>query len=266
MTHPTHPTGPRRRLRRGAALLAGLAALLLALPRPAGAEDRAARARFDAAGEAFAAQRYDEAERRLEELIASEGFAPGALLNLGNAHLEQGELGRAILAYERARLLDPQDPAIERNLRHARERASVRAPATTTAERAALAWPARRWLTAGVVGLSLFVLACLAFGLLRRGRWIASGLGLASGALTAACAAALWIGTFGVDRAVVLEGSSTARISPFAEAEPVFDAAEGETVEALEAHEGFLRVRRADGSEGWLPDRSVERVVPRGAG
>lgn len=254
------PRGPGARLpRAGLALLLGVVAATAALPAVARAEGQG---RLDAANRAFRAERYDEAERELEQLVRDEGFAPGVLLNLGNTHLEQGALGRAILAYERARLLAPLDAAVEQNLHLARARAEVEAPPVSRAEQLASMLPARRWLGVGGAALLVFVLACVGAGVLRRGRWAAAGVGLASGAVVAACAAALWMGTFGVDRAVVVDGAATARVSPFAEAEPVFDASEGETLDAVEVHGDFVRVERPDGTGGWVPAEAIETIVP----
>lgn len=55
------------------------------------------------------------------EAIAQNGVHNGALYyNLGNAHLKNGDLGRAILWYERAAKLIPGDPDLEFNLDYAR--------------------------------------------------------------------------------------------------------------------------------------------------
>ena len=53
--------------------------------------------------------------------VAASGVASGELFyNLGNAHLKNGQIGRAILWYERARQWIPNDPDLVFNLEHAR--------------------------------------------------------------------------------------------------------------------------------------------------
>src|SRR5580700_12044574 len=52
---------------------------------------------------------------------APAGYSAPALYNLANAYARAGQTGLAVLNYERARLLDPQDPDIDANLRQVRE-------------------------------------------------------------------------------------------------------------------------------------------------
>ncbi len=55
------------------------------------------------------------------ERVAAAGVANGKLFyNLGNAYLKSGELGRAVLWYERAHRLIPDDPDLKFNLDYAR--------------------------------------------------------------------------------------------------------------------------------------------------
>ncbi len=47
---------------------------------------------------------------------APAGYSAAALYNLANAYARAGKPGLAVLNYERAKLLDPQDPDIDANL------------------------------------------------------------------------------------------------------------------------------------------------------
>jgi len=63
---------------------------------------------------------YAEAAQMYEQLL-SQGIVDSSLYyNLGNAYYVQGDLGRAILNYQRAARLDPRDPEIRANLSLAR--------------------------------------------------------------------------------------------------------------------------------------------------
>ncbi|HPR32608.1 MAG TPA: tetratricopeptide repeat protein, partial [Prolixibacteraceae bacterium] len=68
------------------------------------------------------ANRYylsDDFARAIEsyENLINQGYEPAALYyNLGNAHYKRGNLARAILNYERALLLAPNDEDIRFNL------------------------------------------------------------------------------------------------------------------------------------------------------
>ena len=65
---------------------------------------------------------FRSAAQRLENIIAT-GVVNGYLeYNLGNCHLQAGDLGLAILHYRRAERLIPNDPLLEDNLKLARSR------------------------------------------------------------------------------------------------------------------------------------------------
>lgn len=69
---------------------------------------------------AYKAEDYETAVAAFERLAES-GLKNGELFyNLGNAYLKSGDTGRAILWYERAMRLIPNDPDLRFNLRHAR--------------------------------------------------------------------------------------------------------------------------------------------------
>lgn len=64
--------------------------------------------------------RYPEAIKAFEQ-IAQSGIENGRLYyNLGNAYLKNGDIGHAILYYERAAILIPNDPDLKFNLNYAR--------------------------------------------------------------------------------------------------------------------------------------------------
>jgi tetratricopeptide (TPR) repeat protein len=70
--------------------------------------------------EAYKSGDYQSAVTGMEA-IAQSGVHSGELYyNLGNAHLKNGDLGRAILWYERSAQLIPKDPDLRFNLEYAR--------------------------------------------------------------------------------------------------------------------------------------------------
>src|SRR6202521_6234817 len=83
------------------------------------------------------------------------GYTASDLYNLGNAYMRQGKPGMAVLNYERANLLSPNDPDIDANLSYVRASSHLPAPPRSTFERLArIAGPlALFWL--GVFGLAL---------------------------------------------------------------------------------------------------------------
>src|SRR5262249_5325247 len=71
---------------------------------------------FDEANRAFAEGKVSAAAGGFQSVIASQGFSAPYLFNLANAQLRDGQVGPAILNYERARSLAPNDPDIAANL------------------------------------------------------------------------------------------------------------------------------------------------------
>src|ERR1700719_4791679 len=63
------------------------------------------------------------------------GYSATALYNLGNAYMRQGKPGMAVLNYERANLLSPNDPDIDANLSYVRAASHMPAPPRSPFER-----------------------------------------------------------------------------------------------------------------------------------
>lgn len=75
------------------------------------------------ANQLYSAGNYSEAAQIYEQLLSKGVSSSSLYYNLGNAYFIQGDLGRAILNYQRAARLNPRDPDINANLRFAREQA-----------------------------------------------------------------------------------------------------------------------------------------------
>jgi hypothetical protein len=78
-----------------------------------------------AANQLYNAGNYHEAGRIYEQIITQGVQDSAVYFNLGNAYYRQGDLGRAIVNYQRAALLDPRDADIEANLALTREQAGI---------------------------------------------------------------------------------------------------------------------------------------------
>ncbi len=74
------------------------------------------------ADSAYAAGRYEDAMVLYSEVAEREGVSPELLFNLGNAASRAGDYGKAVIAYARARRLDPSDRTIAENLAYVRNK------------------------------------------------------------------------------------------------------------------------------------------------
>src|SRR4029453_14353324 len=112
-----------RRLPPAAAAGAVLALVVLAVS--ARAAEETPQALFFRGNALYADGRYADAAAAYEQILAKGVASTSTYFNLGNAYLKENQLGRAVLAYERAARLAPGDPDLRANLAFAREQAGA---------------------------------------------------------------------------------------------------------------------------------------------
>jgi hypothetical protein len=189
------------------------------------------------------------------------GYSAAALYDLANAYARGAKPGLAILNYERARLLDPNDPDIEANLRHVRQIAGLPQETRNRFERVArTADPTLvSWLA--VLGLSIAGLSILA-----RHRHPGHGRKLGAAAFVGICliaatvcnAVVLWPA---MHEAVVTVRSAPVRVSPVTIEDAQFALTEGQIVTVRAQHDDFILVQTREGRTGWVPSTGLARIV-----
>src|SRR4029453_4652909 len=112
-----------RRLAPAAPAAAVLALVVLAVS--ARAAEETPQALFFRGNALYADGRYADAAAAYEQILAKAGATTSTYFNLGTAYLKENQLGRAVLAYERAARLAPGDPDLRANLAFAREQAGA---------------------------------------------------------------------------------------------------------------------------------------------
>lgn len=194
---------------------------------------------------------------------AQSGYSAAALYNLANAYAKSGKPGFAILNYERARLLEPNDPDINANLRHVRETSGVPPPVRSRFARLnAIAGPGNvAWV--GVLGLLIGGVCALAQRRYprHRGKFVAGAiLGFSSLGFSVASGIALWPV---MHDAVVIVHSAPVRVSPVPIEEALFELPEGTIISTGEEHDGFVLVQTSAGRTGWVPAANLAVIVPK---
>ncbi len=191
--------------------------------------------------------------------------------NLGCAYYKNGDIGKSILAFERALRIDPGNVDAKHNLN------VVRARTRDRIEPIPLIFVVRWWndLKEAHLPSTFFLWSALFLSLLAASAFVFFGFrgtmlrrtALAMGFL----AALLFIASLGLYRermreleqqrfAVVMQAIVTARSTADASAVDSFTMHEGLTVEILRESNGYYLVRIADGKQGWVPSNSVERI------
>jgi len=149
----------------------------------------------------------------------------------------------AVLNYERASLLSPNDPDIDANLSYVRAAVHLPAPSRSTFDRMVrIASPyALSWI--GVIGLVIVGVSVLAAQLASRRRWfhrLGMLFGISMLSLPLANGIALWPI---LQEGVVITGATPVRVSPVPMGDPLFVLPEAETVKIAVEHEGFCSFR-----------------------
>jgi hypothetical protein len=190
------------------------------------------------------------------------GYSAATLYNSANAYARDGKPGLAVLNYERARLLAPDDPDVDANLRFVRESAHVPAePHRWIDSLVTIASPAvvASLGAAGAVMMGAALLAGLLAPRRRRTRRAAMAVGIALVSFTAINAMVL---RPRLHEAVILNAASPARATPVPMGDPLFVLPEAETVSIAADHDDFVLVRTRSGRSGWVSRANLAPVVP----
>lgn len=190
-------------------------------------------------------------------------YSAAHLYNQGNALARDGKPGLAVLNYERARLLAPDDPDIEANLEAILASQHVLEPPRSSFLRLAGRLPTAAAALSGVLGITLLGAGILVtrFGRVHRGL---SGSGVALGvallAVPAVQGALLWPT---LNAAVVVAQEAPVTATPVPIAEPLFVLPEAQTVTVSAEYESFALIKTPIGRTGWVAAAKLARVVPK---
>jgi len=218
------------------------------------------------------AQTLEESTAMLQAVIDTHQYhAPKVYHALGNGYMLSGKLGLAIAAYRQGEQIDPRDVPLRESLAYARSQVPIKIEKSITSRAwtLVLGWRGyieRTWLWIGFAGL--FTIGWFA--------WNAATLRLVP---KAARPIGVWMILLGFipltmlglewtqhqgSRAVVIVGKDVrARSGPDDQIyDPIFSEQlrAGVEGELLETRDGWNRIELANGSECWLPRKSMVEV------
>ncbi|WP_294081516.1 tetratricopeptide repeat protein [Proteiniphilum sp. UBA5384] len=229
----------------------------------------------EAATQAYRDQDYKKSIALYEQIITKgmteDKVSAQLYYNLGNAYFRDNQLGKAIVCYERALLLDPGDGDIRHNLRFAQTRTIDR---IDTADNLFLAnwfkgvrniFSSNQW---GIVAIVLFILflGCTAVYLFVRLLWARKSAFYAGVILLLLMITA---NTFAFsqkrerthrDAAIVMVGAATVNASPDTGSNQLFELHEGTKVKIRNNDGNWYEIQIADGSVGWIRQQDVEII------
>jgi tetratricopeptide (TPR) repeat protein len=211
---------------------------------------------------------YEEAVKDYNALVDS-GMESGNLyFNLGNAYFKLGDVGKAIVNYERAERLIPADPDLAANLSYARSLTGAEPCEVPFWRRAAFPLRGRMSTTTlawWVSGLCTLTFAALILQRLVRlpGRsvlYVAGGFASLTFVALLSLADQLVVDEWQQHAVVVGAKETAARFEPAADGTVHFTLPEGTEVQVTEEREGWLQIARCDGRRGWVPAAALDSL------
>lgn len=230
-----------------------------------------AQAKIEAANNFYNQASYDTAVQLYQQVIEA-GYASDMLYyNLGNALYKLRDIPSAILYYEKASKLNPNDEDIIQNLEIANSQ--IIDKIEPLPELFLKTWwrtfytmfNADAWAWISIAFLATLLI--LAFIFMTSGRQFLKKLSFFLGLLVLL----LTLGAFGLasqkyyytqqtNEAIIFTPTITVKSSPGASSVDLFVLHAGTKVKLLDKTVGWNKIRIANGSVGWLPDESMKGI------
>ena len=228
---------------------------------------------LNAANQLYVAGHTSEAAAIYEQLISQGGRDSALYYNLGNAYYEGGDLGRAILNYQRAAQLTPRDQDIQANLALARAQVVDAYPEVPAGPFDSLAKLTSGWLTLNETA-TLALLFWFALGfivlfwrLLQPGKLQNTIRYSALVLLLFVVVASLSLGSrilreYNQPEGIIVAPIVTVNSSPDEQHNTEYQLHSGTEVNLLETNGDWIRFSvPGDAVEGWLPVEAVELIA-----
>ncbi len=240
-----------------------LLALSLGLTMGALATPVDAEATFAKANGDYAAGQFPAAIKGYESLVQSRQWNPALFYDLGNAYFRAGDSGRAILNYERARALDPNQAEARANLHLVRDqaRALELAPGWMETHLDFLTRDQYVWLAAAAFWGAAAIFCGLYFAKRRAVVWIFALVLL--GVISAGAAFAAYqleTGSAGANLAIVTKKNIQARLATAESSGTVLLLPAGSEIKILSTRGEWSYATLPNDLRGWIPAQSAERV------
>lgn len=216
----------------------------------------------------YKANDFENAASQYEKILAAGYKTAEVYYNLGNCYYKLNNTGRAILNFERAIKLSPNDEDIQHNLKLAEQKAVDRIQPVPQLEiitqwKNFVSWQsAKGWKTFAAVSLWLAFLAFAAYIFTGLKRFTAF-----SGVLLLILSVAFISLGFKQssneqysNEAIVMVKSVNVKSAPDSNGNDIFTVHEGLKLKILDRVGQWHKIRLADGKTGWLESTSFSRI------
>ena len=247
-------------------------ALLFLLPMASFAQNDYPDSLWNAANEAYSQENWDAAIKDYEAIVGAYVESAPLWCNMGSAWYKSGNLGKAILCYERALKLDPTYEDARYNLELLNSMKLDRIESVP--ELIMVTWTkslgrmlsSDAWAVCFLVFLALTLAMALLFvlGSSVTSRRIGFYTGVVLLLLTiSSLSFSIWQKNayMKADSAIVLKPVSSVKSAPSGDsAKDVFTLHEGTKVKVVDNVGGWSNIELADGRQGWLPSSDIEII------
>jgi tetratricopeptide (TPR) repeat protein len=220
-------------------------------------------AEFTNANQQYASRHFKEAIASYEALVLKKEWSANLFYDLGNAYFRDNNLGKAILNYERALLLDPHHPEAEANLRFARDQARALQMQPGAFDRYAAFASVNTYTATAAVTFWIALFSIVVAVLARRRSTAAIMLSILSSLIFVMTAGAVYLrenGKLGRGLAIVTSPDVNARVATADTANAVLAVPPGSEIKVLSTRGDWIYAELPNSSRGWMPANSAELV------
>jgi tetratricopeptide (TPR) repeat protein len=227
---------------------------------------------FDAADKSYIQGDYKAAVLKYEQILSENKVCNTELyFNLGNAYFKLTDYPNALLNYERALKLNPNDEDIRFNISIANSRLEDKIE--TVPELFYKRWfvSIRQMASADVWGIVFIVSLLISSGcfflyvlgnaiVLRKLGFYAGLMMLVASCLFLSLGISMYKQQTNHNQAIVFSGSVPVKSSPVDSGTSLFVIHAGTKVNLIDELGDWVKIQLADGNEGWLPLSDLERI------
>lgn len=221
--------------------------------------------------ELYKAQDYQSVITICEDVLAKGQKSGELYYNLGNAYFKNGNLPKAIVNYERAVLLKPNDSDIQHNLAFAYNQQPDNIEHISLGFLPQVYQKIYRLLnvdTWAILEIIFLILVCVSFCIFLFSQTLSirkvALVGMICGALFCVCtfcfAQSRYHELTAHEYAIIIEPTTTLKTEPITTAMDLATIHGGIKVKIIEEAFGWYKVALGNGKEGWLIAENIERI------
>ena len=226
---------------------------------------------WDTGNKAYINGNYTEALEYYTAILNEGKYSAKLYYNVGNTYFKLGDMGRAILFYNRALRLTPNSDDVQHNLKialaHTKDNIAQipefflnRWMRTLSRSMNCTAWSI---FSLAAIGVMLIFLLFFFLGTslkVRKAGFYGTLLAVLLVIFTSSFALAERKNMLSLDEAIVLSSAISVKSSPDKSATDLFVLHEGTSVRILSEIDGWYEITIADGKKGWTESSNVEKI------